>query len=82
MIGPEKIAHVKQLAQSQSGLSLREISRQTGVNRMAVKRIVEGTYRPKSTVDEERYPPARCDTCGYVVTMPCVYCRAMGHRKP
>jgi hypothetical protein len=71
---------VRQLAQQQ--VSQRTISRQVGISRDSVRRILKGKVnlqpresplRPLSFPDD-RSPPSRCPRCGGLVRMPCLAC--------
>jgi len=76
----------------ESGKSARSISKETGISRGSLSRIINGTRRiQERTIGEFMLPEERdknrkerCLNCGIVVEMPCVACNTrnyLRHRK-
>lgn len=85
MIPLWKIQQAQQLLE-QDELSQRAIARLLGVSRGTInalatgKRGGHGRETPNETSPDPE-PPARCPTCGRMMQMPCVWCRAMDYRR-
>jgi len=70
-------------------VSQRKIARQVGVSRGTVAAVASGRrgLYGKEPEDEAsrslapQSPPKRCPGCGFLVYMPCLVCRARGHRR-
>ncbi|MEM6797965.1 MAG: helix-turn-helix domain-containing protein [Planctomycetota bacterium] len=69
----------------EENLSQRKIAKKLGVSRGTVSALATGRRgvhgrEPNEEADEPVGPPARCGSCGMLVVMPCVYCRAVEYR--
>lgn len=79
MISSAKVEEIRRLLE-EGKLSQREISKQLQVSRGTVTSVAMDRRREPTPDDDELElglgPPARCSTCGGLVYMPCVLCRA------
>lgn len=84
MLPLAKVQEIRRLL-NEGQLSQRKIAAKLGVSRGTVGALATGRRgdygREPTEAEPTAGPPRRCATCGMLVYLPCVYCRAVAFRR-